>query len=180
MLTTTVCAALSAAGLAIAFLTAYRRRYAAATRIAAFALVPIGLAMAGLVGLAGKVGAAVGDWAAGLVLEPSVWAGFGVLALAVVLYVIARVAAGRGSGADRALSRRERRAAARAERRQPGAASGSPASAGALGSGAAGAATAPAARAGKPAGKGGAASGGAGGRDEDFSDIEAILKKHGI
>ncbi|EST39589.1 hypothetical protein N566_01045 [Streptomycetaceae bacterium MP113-05] len=171
MLTTTVCAALSAAGLAIAFLTAYRRRFAAATRIAAFALLPIGLAMAGLIGLAGEVGAAVGDWAAGLVLEPRVWAGFGVLALAVVLYVVARVAAGRGSGRHPGLSRRERRAAARAERGQQPAAAGSQASAGALGAG-----TAAPAPTGKQAGRSGVTSG----QNEDFSDIEAILKKHGI
>lgn len=175
MLTTTVCAALSAAGLAVAFLTAYRRRFAAATRIAAFALVPIGLAMAGLIDLAGEVGRAVGGWAADLVLKPTVWAGFGVLAVAVVLYVVARVAAGRGSDSGHGRpSRRERRAAARAERQQT---AGGQDPAGALGAAGAG-------------GAGGAAASGAGaskgrreagkGEDEDFSDIEAILKKHGI
>jgi hypothetical protein len=173
MLTTTVCAALSAAGLAVAFLTAYRRRFAAATRIAAFALLPVGLAMAGLIDLAGDIGRAVGGWAADLVLDPRVWAGFGVLALAVVLYVIARVAAGRGAESGReGLSRRERRAAARAERGQldagrPTAGTGGPAGTG------------------RTAGAGrkedAPASGASGaGRDEDFSDIEAILKKHGI
>ncbi len=40
MLTSTVCAAVSAAGLGIAALTAYRKRFLAATRIAAFSLVP--------------------------------------------------------------------------------------------------------------------------------------------
>ncbi|OEV10652.1 hypothetical protein AN220_31070, partial [Streptomyces nanshensis] len=93
MLTTTVCAALSAAGLAIAFLTAWRRRFAAATRLAAVALVPVGLAMSGLVGLGGKIGKAVGGWAADLVLKPTVWAGFAVLACAVVLWIIGRAAA---------------------------------------------------------------------------------------
>lgn len=167
MLTLTVCAALSAAGLAVAFLTAYRRRFAAATRIAAFALVPVGLAMAGLIGLAGDIGRAVGGWAADLVLDPGVWAGFAVLAVAVVLYVVARVAAGRGTAAEGEPrpSRRERRAAARAARRPEAA----PASAGALGSGAADT-------------RGGRRkqADAAGGGDEDFSDIEAILKKHGI
>lgn len=171
MLTTTVCTALSAAGLAIAFLTAYRRRFVAATRIAAFALLPVGLAMAGLVKLGGKVGKAVGDWGTDLVLKPSVWSGFAVLAVAVVLYVIARVAAGRGAGegAD-TRSRKERRSAARAEREQA-AAGGAPS----LGAG-------PSAgqpqRGAKPAAK--PKSKGATGGGEDFSDIEAILKKHGI
>ncbi|WP_461030548.1 hypothetical protein, partial [Streptomyces sparsus] len=99
MLTVTVCAALSAAGLAVSFLTAYRRRYVAATRLAALSLLPIGLAMAGLVGLGGRIIRAVGSWAADLVLKPTVWAGFAVLALSVVLYVIARFAQARTSGA---------------------------------------------------------------------------------
>jgi len=164
MLTTTVCAALSAAGLAVAFLTAYRRRFVAATRIAAFALVPVGLAMAGLIGLGGKIGRAVGSWAADLVLKPTVWAGFGVLAVAVLLYVIARFAGSRGPG------RKERRAASAPGTRQATAGTGG-ASGPALGAGAGGASGRSGSPASKPA---------AGGGSEDFSDIEAILKKHGI
>ncbi|NLU75119.1 hypothetical protein HCC61_20985 [Streptomyces sp. HNM0575] len=166
MLTTTVCAALSAAGLAVAFLTAFRRRFAAATRIAAFALVPVGLAMSGLAGLAGKIGKAVGTWAADLVLKPTVWAGFAVLAVAFVLYVVGRLAGKRSRG----RAAEQPRAAASAPGRA--AASGT-ASTPALGSGTA----APAGQERKPApGKQDQASAG----DDDFSDIEAILKKHGI
>jgi hypothetical protein len=91
MLTTTLCAALSAGGLAIAMLTAYRRRFLAATRIAAASLVPLGLAMAGLVTLGRKVGTATGHWAADLVFKPTVWMGFGVLAVAAMLYGITRL-----------------------------------------------------------------------------------------
>ncbi|GAA2437425.1 hypothetical protein [Streptomyces macrosporus] len=148
MLTTTVCAALSAAGLAVAFLTAFRRRYAAATRIAALSLVPIGLAMSGLLGLFGTVGGAVATWASDLVLEPTVWAGFGVLALAVVLYVVGRAA-----------GRRSRGRPARGERRPAESGASRPALGGED-------------RERRPAA-------GAGDTD-DFSDIEAILRKHGI
>ncbi|WP_327292050.1 hypothetical protein [Streptomyces sp. NBC_01198] len=95
MLTTTLCAALSAGGLAIAMLTAYRRRFLAATRIAAFSLVPVGLAMAGLVTLGRKVGTATGHWAADLVLKPTVWLGFGVLAVAALLYGVTRLISAR-------------------------------------------------------------------------------------
>ncbi|MGW3241149.1 hypothetical protein [Streptomyces sp. NPDC001070] len=105
MLTSTVCVALSAAGLAIALLTAYRRRYRRATLIAAVALLPVGLYMTGLVSLVGTLVRAVGDWAAGLVFKPSVWAGFGVLALSVVLYVLARVAGRRKGVAERSGGR---------------------------------------------------------------------------
>ncbi|CAG6394428.1 hypothetical protein NMG29_12040 [Streptomyces cocklensis] len=103
MLTTTLCAALSAGGLAIAMLTAYRRRFLAATRIAAASLVPVGLAMAGLVTLGRKVGTATGHWAADLVLKPTVWMGFGVLAVAAMLYGITRLISARlPEGQDRA------------------------------------------------------------------------------
>ncbi|MDK1473436.1 hypothetical protein QNO07_08375 [Streptomyces sp. 549] len=160
MLTVTVCAALSAAGLAVSFLTAYRRRYVAATRLAAFSLLPIGLAMAGLVGLGGRIIRAIGAWAADLVLKPTVWAGFAVLALAVVLYLIARFAQARSTGG----AGTESRAAAPAGVRRPAAGS-APAT--------------PAVASGRSAGKG-SPQAGAGGGAEDFSDIEAILKKHGI
>lgn len=95
MLTTTLCAALSAGGLAIAMLTAYRRRFLAAARIAAVSLVPVGLAMAGLVTLGRKVGTAVTHWAADLVFKPTVWMGFGVLGVAALLYWITRLISAR-------------------------------------------------------------------------------------
>ncbi|MBQ0984220.1 hypothetical protein KBZ10_06715 [Streptomyces sp. F63] len=164
MLTTTVCVALSAAGLAVALLTAYRRRFLAATRIAALALIPVGLAMAGLADLAGDIAAATADWAAGLVLKPSVWAGFAVLAVSAVLLVVTRIV-----GRRRGPSRRERRAAPAGERR------------GAVAPGA----PAPALETGRapgrvePSGRSGERGGGDTGL-EDFEDIEAILKKHGI
>lgn len=95
MLTTTLCAALTAGGLAIAVLTAYRRRFLAATRIAAASLVPVGLAMAGLVTLGRKVTTATGHWAADLVLKPTVWMGFGVLGVAALLYGVTRLISAR-------------------------------------------------------------------------------------
>ncbi|MDJ0346332.1 hypothetical protein QMK19_14015 [Streptomyces sp. H10-C2] len=157
MLTVTVCVALSAAGLAIAMLTAYRRRYLAATRTAALALLPVGLYMTGLVTLGRKVGTATGSWAADLVFKPSVWLGFGVLAVSAALYTGTRFAAGRDGG-----SRRERKAAA--------AAAGAPA-------------VAPdASTPSLPAGRKTAAKtkSSADGGLSDFSDIEEILKRRGI
>ncbi|WP_435837932.1 hypothetical protein [Streptomyces chrestomyceticus] len=81
MLSSTICTVVSVAGLGIAALTAYRKRFLAATRVAAFSLVPVGLAMTGVI-----------DWLTGVVFKPVVWAGFGVLALSVVLFMIARMA----------------------------------------------------------------------------------------
>ncbi|WP_411142882.1 hypothetical protein [Streptomyces sp. x-80] len=151
MLTSTVCAAVSAAGLGIAALTAYRKRFLAATRIAAFSLVPVGLVMTGVI-----------DWLTGIVFKPMVWAGFGVLALSAVLFVIGRaVERHRGIG-----GRKERKAAPESR----SAAVAPAASAPSLGAGRTGAEVAAPPK----------AQGRSGAPKDDFSDIEAILKKHGI
>ena len=144
MLTDTVCAAVSAAGLGIACLTAYRRRFLAAARIAAYALVPLGLAMTGLL-----------DWLAALVFRPSVWVGFGVLGLSWVLFMVSG-AAGRRAAAARLRDGTPAPGASEPALGPGGKSSGSRA------------ATTPKSKAG----------GGSG--SDDFSDIEAILKKHGI
>lgn len=161
MLTTTICVALSAAGLALAFVSAHRRRYLRALRIAAFALIPVGLAMAGLADLVAKIGGAIGDWAAGLVFSPMVWAGFAVLAVSVVLFAIARAVARRGARHKEGPETGEVREAGR-----PAVSSG--ASAPSLGPGR------------KEAGAKRRGKGRPSGELEDFKDIEAILKKHGI
>ncbi|MEU8874434.1 hypothetical protein AB0D24_25435 [Streptomyces javensis] len=153
MLTDTICAALSAAGLGIAGLTAYRRRFLAATRIAAYALIPLGLAMTGIL-----------DWLTDLVFKPSIWLGFGLLGLSWGLFMITRAVEHRSGG-----TRKERRAAAAAER-AGGVSAGASEPALGPGRGATGVKAS-----GKPKTKGGTSSG-----TDDFSDIEAILKKHGI
>ncbi|MFJ9351477.1 hypothetical protein [Streptomyces sp. NPDC101237] len=149
MIAETVCSAASAAGLGIAVVTAYRKRYLAAVRIAAYSLVPVGLVMTGVVG-----------WLADTAFSPTAWAGFAVLGAAWLLFASTRAVERR-----RGSTRAERKAAARGERRDAVAPTASAAS---LGSGS----TRPAA---KPA-----AAPRSTGSGEDFSDIEAILKKHGI
>lgn len=98
MLAETICSAVSAAGLGIAAVTAYRKRFLAAVRIAAYSLVPIGLVLTGIV-----------DWVAGIAFKPSVWLGFGLLAVAWLLFLTTRAIERRGVG-----TRKERKAAARA------------------------------------------------------------------
>ncbi|WP_371679393.1 hypothetical protein [Streptomyces sp. NBC_01276] len=145
MLAETICSAVSAAGLGIAAVTAYRRRFLTATRIAAYSLVPVGLVMTGVV-----------EWLSGIVFRPSVWIGFGLLGLAWLLLVTTRSVERRGLGRERPA--KAARGGAAREAVAPAA------SAPSLGTGAR-TDSAPAAAA-PPA--------------EDFSDIEAILKKHGI
>ncbi|WP_407285865.1 hypothetical protein [Streptomyces sp. BP-8] len=149
MLTSTVCAAVSAAGLGIAALTAYRKRFLAATRIAAFSLIPIGLVMTGVI-----------DWLTGIVFKPTVWAGFGLLALSAVLFMVSRGVERRRGGIG---GRKERKSAAAAK---PDAV--------------APAASAPSLGAGRAPAKAKAPQGRDSAPKDDFSDIEAILKKHGI
>ncbi|QNE78420.1 hypothetical protein F0344_30855 [Streptomyces finlayi] len=149
MLAETIFSAASAAGLGIAAVTAYRKRFLAATRIAAYSLVPVGLVMTGVV-----------EWVSGIAFKPSVWLGFGVLGLAWLLFMTTRAVERR-----RGTSRGERKAARAAQ-----------------GEAIAPAASAPPSTSGIPAGRPrakpkkeqAAASG------DDFSDIEAILKKHGL
>ncbi len=155
MLAETICSAASAAGLGIAAVTAYRKRFLTATRIAAYSLVPVGLVLTGVV-----------QWVSGIAFKPSVWIGFGVLGLAWLLFMTTR-AVERRSGTTRA----ERKAARAAERNEAVAPGASAPSLGAGGQ----ARPATAAAAPKPKKRQEATAPG-----DDFSDIEAILKKHGI
>lgn len=154
MLTTTLCLVLSATGMVYAVRTAYRRRFLAATRLAALSLLPIGLAMAGLVTLGRKVGTAVGDWAADLVFKPTVWFGFMVLGVSALLYGATRLVAGRRSDGEEGQEGHER-----GQRAVPAAARS-------------GSTPAPAIAAKR---RGGGDSG-----LSDFSDVEEILKRRGI
>ncbi|MEV7343630.1 hypothetical protein [Streptomyces sp. NPDC093544] len=147
MIAETVCSAVSAAGLGIAAVTAYRKRFLAATRIAAYSLVPVGLVMTGVVG-----------WIADTAFSPTAWAGFVVLGGAWLLFMTTRAVERRGGG-----TRKERKAARAAQREAVAPAASAPSL---------GPAARPAARP--------AATPRATGSGDDFTDIEAILKKHGI
>jgi hypothetical protein len=147
MIAETVCSAVSAAGLGIAAVTAYRKRFLAAARIAAYSLVPVGLVMTGVVG-----------WLADTAFSPVAWAGFVVLGAAWLLFAGTRAV----------------------ERRRGGSGTGRKAAKGAGRDAVAPAASAPTLGQGtRPAGRP-AASPRSSGSADDFSDIEAILKKHGI
>ncbi|MDX3802254.1 hypothetical protein [Streptomyces sp. AK04-3B] len=148
MIAETVCSAVAVAGLGIAVVTAYRKRYLAAARIAAYALVPLGLVMTGIV-----------EWVADTAFSPTAWAGFAVLGGAWALFATTRAVERRRGG-----TRKERRAAARAAHSEAVAPAASAPSLG---------------QSSRPASRPAAAPRATGG-SEDFSDIEAILKKHGI
>ncbi|WP_435224935.1 hypothetical protein [Streptomyces sp. Tue6028] len=147
MIAETVCSAVAAAGLGIAAVTAHRKRFLSAARIAAYSLVPLGLVMTGVVG-----------WLADTAFSPTAWAGFAVLGVSWLLFMTTRAVERRGGG-----TRKERKAAKAAQRDAVAPAASAPS-------------LAPSTRpAGRPAAKPAAGS-----SSDDFSDIEAILKKHGI
>ncbi|MFD3520741.1 hypothetical protein [Streptomyces sp. NPDC058653] len=152
MIAETICSAVSAAGLGIAAITAYRRRFLTATRIAAYSLVPVALVMTGVV-----------QWLADKAFSPTAWVGVGLLGISWLLFMTTRMVE-RRAGAG---SRKERKAAKAARREAVAPAASAPSL---------GASTAPAAQ---PRPARAKKSGGADAGD-DFSDVEAILKKHGI
>ncbi|WP_405786639.1 hypothetical protein [Streptomyces sp. NBC_01367] len=150
MLAETICSAVSVAGLGIAAVTAYRKRFLAAARITAYALVPVALVMTGFV-----------EWVSGMVFNPTVWAGFGLLGVSWLLFMTTRAIERRGLAASEEPG--EHGKPKKKVKGSPADGAVAPA-ASAPSLGAARAGSAP--RSAAPA--------------EDFSDIEAILKKHGI
>ncbi|WP_447036312.1 hypothetical protein [Streptomyces sp. DSM 118878] len=148
MIAETICSAVSAAGLGIAAVTAYRKRFLSAARLAAYSLVPVGLVLTGVVG-----------WAADTAFSLKAWVGFGVLGAAWLIFFGTRAVERRSGG-----TRKERKAAKAAQREAVAPAASAPS----LGQSARPAAAKPAAKPRSAA------------PTEDFSDIEAILKKHGI
>ncbi len=145
MLIYAVCGTLTAGGLWFAYRSFRRRRYATGLRTASVALLPMGLAMTGVV-----------RFVLNMTFNPLAWAGVALVGLAVVLFMVARALDARGvpDGGSGPTPGQEPSAV-------PAAAAG-----GELPS---------APRREAPAKK---QAGGTG--TEDFSDIEAILKKHGI
>ncbi|MFF9981397.1 hypothetical protein [Streptomyces erythrochromogenes] len=148
MLAETICSAVSAAGLGIAVVTAYRRRFLSAARIAAYSLVPVGLVLTGVV-----------EWLTGIVFNPTVWIGFGLLGLAWLILFTTRAVERRSLGGSGKPAKTKVKAGASPEAVAPTASKPSLGTAGP---------TTPR-RDQPPAAPA-----------DDFSDIEAILKKHGI
>lgn len=148
-----LCAGLTGVGLVVSFLLLRRRGAAAGLRLAAWSLIPMAAYLTGALPTLWRVGTALVGFVTGLVLSPSVWAGVALTGLAVVLWLVSGVLRGRGRAAKPAKPRPEAPAS-----QTPAVTRGT--STGAIG------------RAAEPAKKPAA--------DDDFSDIEEILKRRGI
>ncbi|MER7132238.1 cellulose synthase [Streptosporangium saharense] len=165
-----LCAGVTGVGLVLSFLLLRRKGAAAGLRGAAWSLLPVAAYLTGALPALWQAGTAVAGFLTGLVFNPMVWAGVAVTGVSVLLFLVSGV-----------LRRRtlSRAAAATAE---PAVAAG-PGSAPGVTAG-------PSARTqplpqrrpqagAKPGAQGGARKA-AGATDDDFSDIEAILKRRGI
>jgi hypothetical protein len=155
-----LCGGLTAVGLIGSWFALRRRGPRAAARWLAWALLPIALYLVGILQVLWRFGVAIGDFFGGLAFSPKVWSGVILAGVSLVLFVV--------TGGLRGRSKRKR---AKAEP------DSQPPATRALG------AAPPAASAGMasrpkaapvPAKRKGAAD------DEDFGEVAAILKRHGI
>lgn len=159
-----LCAGMTGVGLVLSFLLMRRRGAVAGVRGVAWSLLPLAAYLTGALPALWQVGTAVTGFFAGLVLSPTVWAGVAVTGLSALLFLVSGVLRRRRTAGPRA-----------APVTGGGAGPGVPAAPGAV------AQTRPqvapqsarsqprkAAPAAKPA------------ADDDFSDIEDILKRRGI
>lgn len=152
-----LCAGLTGVGLVATWFAWRRRGVAAGLRGVGWSLLPLAAYLVGVIGVLWDVGTAIAGWALRLVVSPAVWIGVALVGVSVVAFVASGVLRRRGV-AGRADRRRE-------EARSL-ATSTSPTREVGTGSGSTGDGSSP---------PSGAASG-----DDDFSDVEEILRRRGI
>ncbi|OYN99689.1 hypothetical protein CGZ96_06180 [Enemella evansiae] len=179
-----LCIAIGVLGLILAVLLWVRDRRGRAVQALGFAALPVGLYLTGLLRMIWDAVVAVIRWAGSVVFNTTIWTGFGLIALAVVLWIVGGMIASRNRtrravekarGAEQpggrpAVGRGTRGAAA-------GGASGAAGAAGAAGASGATGSTVAGKQSGTPA-RGGNKQ--AAESDPEMDEIEAILKNRGI
>ncbi|MFI7702551.1 cellulose synthase [Nonomuraea sp. NPDC049480] len=151
-----LCAGLTGVGLVLSFLAFRRRGAAAGMRMAAWALLPLAAYLTKALQTLWNIGAAVVTFVTSLVFNPTVWAGVAVAGLSAVLFVVSGFLRGRRLAMSRKKSTDD----------TPGKQPVKPV------------ANKPAASQVKP--KPAVAPQKAKNGDDDFSDIEDLLKRRGI
>jgi len=106
-----LCAGLTGLGLVASWFAWRRRGLGSGLRGVAWSLLPLAAYLTGSIEMFWKIGTAIGNFAAHLVLSPKVWSGVGVAALAVVLFFVSAP-----------LKRRRKQARKAAAAGEPGAA----------------------------------------------------------
>jgi hypothetical protein len=82
-----LCAALTAAGLALSWLTWRRKGLRRGIRAAAWSLLPLAAYLTGAVPMLWRVGSAIANFAQGFVFSPKTWAGLVLFILSAVIFV---------------------------------------------------------------------------------------------
>jgi hypothetical protein len=83
-----LCAGLTGIGLVASWFLMRRRGFGSGLRGVAWSLLPLAAYLTGSIEMFWKIGTAIGDFAAHLVLSPKVWSGVGVALVAGVLFVV--------------------------------------------------------------------------------------------
>jgi uncharacterized membrane protein len=159
-----LCGGLTALGLIGSWFALRRRGVRAALRGIAWSLLPIAAYLVGVLQVLWRFGVAIGDFFGGLAFSPKVWSGVIIAVVSLVLFVVTGGLRGR---ARRKRARADRDGNEQATPRALGAVPPPAASAAGM-AGRPKAAPVPAKRKGTPA------------DDEDFGEVAAILKRHGI
>jgi hypothetical protein len=176
-----LCAVLTGIGLVASYYAGQRRGYRAMARGAAWSLIPLAAYLTGSIQMFWKIGDAIGNFAAGFVFSPVKWAGIGVAAGAVALFLATGGRQRRKAARLKAAERAEQKKSAQAAAAPSGAIAPGEQPTSALPAVAIPAATRPVpARTGPtaPAKRAGKTSGAP--VDDDMKDIEDILRKRGI
>jgi hypothetical protein len=157
-----LCGGLTAVGLIGSWFALRRRGPRAAARWLAWSLLPIALYLIGILQVLWRFGVAIGDFFGGLAFSPKVWSGVILVGISLVLFVVTGGLRGRARRKQGKAEPDSQPPATRALGAAPPAAAS------------AGMASRPKA-APVPAKRKGAAA-----DDEDFGEVAAILKRHGI
>lgn len=146
-----VCISIAVLGLVVAALLWARRRRGRAVQALAVGALPFGLYLTGLLPLVWSGVIELARWAGGLVFNPTVWAGVSLLGLSVVLWVVGGMVARRTPGRARDGELADSKSDKAVTSARPTAKPTKPAKQSAGNSG-----------------------------DDDFDEIEAILRQRGI
>jgi hypothetical protein len=157
-----LCGGLTAVGLICSWFALRRRGPRAAARWLAWSLLPIALYLIGILQVLWRFGVAIGDFFSGLAFSPKVWSGVILVGIALVLFVVTGGLRSRARSKQAKAEEDSQAPATRALATAPPAAAS------------AGMASRPKA-APVPAKRKGAAA-----DDDDFGEVAAILKRHGI
>jgi hypothetical protein len=170
-----LCAGLTGLGLVASWFAWRRRGLGSGLRGVAWSLLPLAAYLTGSIQMFWKIGTAIGDFSAHLVLSPKVWSGVGVAALAVVLFFISAPLKRRRKQARKAAAAGEPGAATESGSSRPAVPEQAGANGNANGNGTRRQELEPSrsrpAKAAKPKGEP---------ADDDMREVEEILRRRGI